>query len=500
MSIISDIMKSLSSDIQLTFEELIKLLLRKTLKPVLNPLGTNKIVYNNYKGKYERGLVKSGPDDNINKYSYSMTQDSLGWNDDILANFKIIAKYAKNNNTSKSSTCYKNCLSKSKSKPKSKVYFSHQESKDSGLLNRQFAVNQYNKVLSILNSRNMNGIIGNKRSNFSYTSDIPYTYSFRELESIGQDIIDQTDPSILGCDSAKMSTAMLRVRLYNLENNLSSLSIEYPNIFDSFIEMVRIINAIPKKKLPVVIKLIASLTYQKWENFSKLQQEYYIEALGENFINDLDSNELVTILVQSDSAELILTSAYLFPLIKMLFITFGYSKLTPIITDIGDSDVQRLQRQRLNKHLDKYRGASLVRQTNYLDPRCLQEQEDILTAEKGGLNDSESINDDLPEFVTTKPIPKPVDQCIYNFIRLFGDLYPTLVGLMGGTEKFPPETMEISCNDIPASYNGLSTVPEYLWRYNDYSYCRFLEYVCSKSVYNAINSKINEKTKYLQSI
>ncbi|QGR54007.1 hypothetical protein [Moumouvirus maliensis] len=500
MSIIPDIMKSLSNDIQLTFEELIKLLLRKTLKPVLNPLGNNKIIYNNFKGKYERGLVKSVPDDNINKYSYSLTQESLGWNDDILVNFKIVPKMS-TTNINRGSVCPRPCGKLSGNiKAKSKIYFSHKESKDSACVNRQLPSKQYNKILSLVNSRNTNGIIGNKRANFSYTSDIPYTYSFKELQNIGQDIIDQTDPSILGNDSAKMSTAMLRVRLYNLEQNLSNLSIEHPNIFDAYIEMIRIINSVPKKKMPIVIKLIASLTYQKWSELNKSQQEYYLSSLGYDFIKTFDSNELITILLQSDSSEWILKSSYLFPLIKMLFIVFGYSKLTPIIIDVGNTEQQRQQRQRLNKYLEKYKGATITREQNYFDPQCIEDLDEIQTAEKGNVTDSEYESESIPEFVATKPISKPVDFCIYNFIRLFGDLYPTIVGLMGGTENFPPEDMEINCSDILPCYDGLMTIPEYLWRFNDYSYCQYLEYIYSKNMYNAINSKVNEKTKYLQSI
>ena len=98
MSTIPDTMRIIARNVQHTFEELIKLLLRKSLRPILNPLGSNtKVVYNTFRGKYERGFIGSSSEDNINKYSYIMTHDSLGWTDEMLANFKIMAKFIKNN-------------------------------------------------------------------------------------------------------------------------------------------------------------------------------------------------------------------------------------------------------------------------------------------------------------------------------------------------------------------------------------------------------------------
>jgi hypothetical protein len=494
-------MRTISRDVQNTFEELAKLLLRKSLRPILNPLNQNtKIVYNKFRGRYERGFIGSSCDDNINKYTYTMTHESLGWTNDILANFKIMAKFMKNNVAQRFPAG--NTKTHNNIKSKNQIAFSDKEGKKSG------SMSQYKNFLNYLNSRNMQKIISNKLAYFIYTADIPYAHSFKQLESVGKDIINQTDPSISGEDSAKMSTSMLRVKLYNLEQNLANLSVDHPSIFDAFVEMIRIINSVNRIKMVWVINLIAALSYQRFDDLPESQQEMYTDALGEEFICAFNSNELIIILLQSDAAELILTSSYLYPLLKMLFIVFGYSKLVPNVTDKCSDQMCDINKDRLKKHFDKYRGASFRRG----DTNNINSEDDIS-------NDNYSEEDaptpcskpyvKLPAdgvcanvYVEDpyKPDQEPYDLCIYEYIKLFGDLYPTIIGLVGGTENFPPESIEIGCNDIPPTYECLASIPEYLWRFNDYSYCRYLEYVNSKQMINAINSKINAKAKYLQSI
>lgn len=510
MSTIPDTLKNISRDIQHAFEELLKLLLRKSLRPTLNPLKANtNIVYNNFRGRYERGFIGSSSEDNINKYSYVMTHDSLGWDGETLANFKVMAKFIKVNTPQRfpaGNTKTYNAL-----KTKAKVAFSEKETKNS-------TFPQYCNFLNSLTSKTIRGVIVNRKTSFFYTSNIPYTHAFKQLENIGKDIIDQTDPSISGEDSAKMSTSMLRVKLYNLEQDLANLSIDHPNIFDAYVEMLRIINSVDKSKMNWVINIIAALSYQRWEDIPENQRKLYTEAFGEDFIAAFNSNELITILLQSNSSEIIITSAYLYPLMKMLFIVFGYSKLVPIISDKCSED-SHVYRDRLKKHLEKYRGASFRRGDNaelitsepFYDYDTESEEYDSSSHSKNYVKPNFEPNfepKDCGKFSgqtighidKCKPNPEPVDQCVYDFIKLFGDLYPTLIGLMGGTEEFPPENIEIGCNDIPANYDCLSSLPEYFWRFNDYSYCRYLEYIGSRQLDKALGSKINAKAKYLQSI
>lgn len=543
MSTIPDTMKIISRDVQCVFEELVKLLLRKSLRPALNPIGTNKaVIYNNFRGKYERGLVKSCPNDYINKYNYVMTNDSLGWTDEILVNFKIMAKFIKSNVVQRfpvgsiktnSNNFNSNRNSNKNGKQKTKMAFSNKK--------KTCNSNQYKKFLSFLTSRSVHDIISNRNCSSVYVSDIPYTHAFKQLECIGKDIIDQTDPSICGADSARMSTSMLRVRLYTLEQDLANLSVENPNIYDAYVEMLRIINCVSRNKITWIINLIGILSYQRWEDIGDNQKRAYIDTLGADFIDLFNSNELITILLQSGNSEVILTSSYLYPLLKMLFIAFGYSRLIPTVTDNCSSDLERMKRDKLRKHFEKYRGASFRRG----DSRDLRDSKDNFAEYLNCRNNNEnyqnrpdvdrydSYNDydyndresqdeydqvssesphnrygsserNIPNYFPRengfKPDPEPVDQMVYDFITLFGDLYPTIIGLMGGTEQFPPETIEISCDDIPPTYDCLASLQEYLWRFNDYSYCRFLEHVNSKQMCNALNSKINAKIKYLNSM
>lgn len=493
MTTIPDMMRIIARDIQNVFEELIKLLLRKSLHPILNPLHPNtKVVYNSFRNKYERGMIGSICD-NINKYSYLMTHDSLGWNDEILANFKMMAKFIKNNTPERFPAGNAKCYNKLKSR--NKVAFSDREIKDT--INRMRTLTQYQNLLTFLSSKSAHRIIANKRAAFTYISDIPYTYAYKQLENIGRDIIEQTDPIIDSVESAKMSTAMLRAKLYTLERNLSNLSVDHPNIFDAYVEMLRIINSVPKQKINWVINLVAALSYQRWDDLTPQQKKCYIDSLGENFISSFDTNDLITILLQGNASEVILTSSYLYPLLKMLFIVFGYSRLVPIIVD-NMGDKYEIFINRLGKHLEKYRGAFFRRgdQHNTYGKYNLPHQPNRME-----YSESESENSEKTPFLNSEQQDvEPVDQYVYEFIKLFGDLYPTIIGLMGGTENFPPENIEINCNDIPPNYDGLKTLPEYLWRFNDYSYCRFLEHIGSRQLYRSLDQKINNKIKYLQSI
>jgi hypothetical protein len=319
-----------------------------------------------------------------------------------------------------------------------------------------------------------------------------------------------------------------------LEDALSVLSVENPSIYDAYIEMLRIINSIPRNKMVWVINLIAALTYQRWGDLQRNQKQTYLEILSDDFISAFNDNELITILLQSDNSELILTGSYLYPIVKMLFIVFGYSKLVPIVTDSCNESNQEIRKDRVRKHLEKYKGASYRRgdardmmiyeddpqmnsqmnsqmnpQMNptqwserYIDergnPMRVVNRNIVIDGDKDGYDPLLSDGEEILEVYHADP--EPIDQSIYDYIKLFGDLYPTLIGLMGGTESFPPEAIEIGCNDIPPTYDYLATVPEYLWRFNDYSYCRYLEYISSRQLGYALSAKVNSKARYLHSV
>lgn len=560
MSTIPETLRSISSDIQGTFEELIKLLLRKSLNPSLNSKNTNRpIVYNAFLGRYERGYQGSATEDCVNRYTYLMTSECIGWNGEILTNFKVIPKFTKNPTASNANAITNAKLnSKHSYQTMSTNLGEHKRLKtpsvvspieslrpngsrailnnpalpaSPSLIASKISHHSYEAFLDLLTSRHKNGITGGNRTALSYTCDIPYTLTFTQFEAIGNNIIDQTDHTIHPVDSAKMSTAMLRVKLYLLESALANLSVENPMIYDSYLEMQRIINSAPRHKVVWVIQLIAELSFQNWECISEQQQRVYLEALGPEFIDAVNGNELITILLQSDSSELIITSSYLFSLLKMLFIVFGYSKLTPLVVDEGCGK-QLTTSHPLANHAAKYKGATFRRgdfdpnhvakstpnairhlQSGYAphsaprhtsssssDCECCGCEHEEKMQSFNPVNTSYAPPHLPPQLPACEADVEQVDPAIYEFIKQFGDLYPTLVGLMGGTEEFPPESIQISCKDIPANYNSLTSLPEYLWRFNDFSYCRYLEHYYSNKMSLALSTKIGMKARYLQSM
>lgn len=426
MTTIADKIKIIAKDIQNLSEELIKLTIRKTLRPVLNQINpNNNIRYNNFLGKYERGYLGSASDDLVNKYSYVLTRDCIGWNGNNVTNFKILPKFIKNNYQPSLPTNYgkiHNALLTNKCK----------NGKISSINNLTSSFSNYKNLVNYLTSKNIQNLISGKAA-YIYTYDMPYTDSFKQLESIGQDIVNQTDSSISETDASKLSTSALRTKLRNLETNLTHLLASNPSIYASYIKMVTLINSISRQNIIWLINLISILSFQNWDKLEDTQKKLYIKMLGENFILEFNANELVTILLQSDNSDLIIRSSYLYSLLKMLYIVFGFSEIKPI--------------------------------TN---------------------------------FNNKKEICEPIDQCIYDYIRLFGDLYPTIVSIIGGTIDFPPENYKVNCEEIPQNYDTLTNIPEFLWRFNVFSYCKYVQYIAEKQVTNALQTKINNKVKYLK--
>ncbi|MEM0354069.1 MAG: hypothetical protein QXW79_00670 [Thermoplasmata archaeon] len=451
MSRVPKTIELISQSIQSAFGELVKLLIGKTLRPTLNPLGSNvRTIYNTSCGKNGRTLIGSNPVDNMNKYNYKMTHDSLGWTGDNLANFKVMAKFIKNNAVQRFPSGYSKIRNTLLSK--SPVAFSDKEVRDNNP--NICTTSQYKNFLSFLFTKSMTQVIYNRKGSFAYTSDIPYKYSFKQLENIGQDIINNLN-SHLKNGFTKVSTGILHIKLSRLDRDLANFSIDNPDIFCSYIEMVRLINSVQRDKMVWIINLIATLSFHLWDDLKPEQKNSYYNALGKNFIEKFNNNKLIKILLKNDS-KLILTSSYMYPLLKMLFIVFGYSRLVPCVVD------------RCTEPLDDIN----------VDSECQEKLERF--SNKEGLFHKHSFSEP------------------HDFIRRFGELYPTIVGLMGGTEEFPPDDIVVECESIPPNYNDLETLSEYLWRFNDYSYCRYLEYIRSKERTVSLAAKVNVKTRDLK--
>lgn len=519
MTSVPETMKIIADDVQLVAKELIRLLLRKTIRPSINPISTNsKVVYNTHTCRYERGLLGSTADDNVNKYNFSLTFESLGWTDDIFVNFRTVAKIIQSSDPINKFPSV--CGSNRQLIGKARVAFSDRDSKQNQLMGKNNTPTQYNNLVDFISNRSMRSIIGNKSAAAIFVADLPYSQTFKMLESIGQDIIDQTNPCINSNDSSQMSTAILRTHLYTLDQHLAEFSVRHPDIFQAYIELLKIINSIDRKQIDWVINIIAALTYQRWEELSNTQQKTFLNALGEEFVNGFVGNPLITILLQTDS-ELILTSAYLYPVLKMLFVVFNYSKLTPRIIDSSCEKLMEQTKSQLRKYFDRKRGA-FYRRGDHRDPVIGGRYSSIqlpsnLPIDLSNIEDPRlsafldqnnqpheypidpETGEPLDEYLDClPPEPEPNNIYTYEFIKLFGELYPTLIGLMGGTEEFPPDTIQIELGSIPPNYGEIDTLSGYLWRFNDYSYCEHIEYLCTRQLNNSIRAKVCEKVRYLQ--
>lgn len=481
-------------------------------------------------GKSARNKCRISRGD-TDKYKYAITSASLGWNNDIFASVRTTPKIIKNNVAQRFPVGDVNNYNLSRQQiPTS--YSS--EGYDYRTSSSNVAFDRY---INILTENNINNIIINGEGNYIYNTDIPYVSTFKYFESIGEDIIDQTDSTLTISESATLSTALLRMRLNNLDNRLAQLSVDYPNIYSEYIEMIRIINSVPRNKITWVINLIAAMSYQRWEDLSTAQQNNYISNLGENFICAFNSNEVITILLQSNTSHLIITCSYLYPLLKMLFVVFGYSKLIPIILDSCCNPSENCKTNKGYRFTRASERNQIVLRNNYSGdwaPSCAGPGCDTSNnACSCGANidctgcpgQSVCINNgrctsepcskpyvkpDPTDFASCGSINlsnvsdytniniEPIDQGTYDYIRLFGELYPTIIGLMGGTEEFPPENLTLDCKNISANYNCLSSVPEYLWRFNDYSYCKYWEHIGSRHVYTPVCDKVMHRSKSLR--
>lgn len=622
MSTIAEVMKLISHDIQKTSEELIKQFLRKSLRPTLNPVSNGAPrSYPKTKSIHAVRLSRFAPQDVINNNHYLLTQSCLGWNDDILTTFKAVPKVAKNKAVS-GIACACNGA------PKSTIRASVERP------NERQVVSCFKTFLSMLGGKSLQ-----RSPNIASFVEVSYTYAYRPLESIGQDIIDHTDPCISAGEASRMSTASLRIKIYNLERDLAELSVKHPSIFEAYVEMIKLINSQTKTKINWIINLIALLSYQSWDELTEDQRSCHIETMGPEFMTRFNSNELITVLLQSGNGELILTSAYLYALMKMLFIVFGYSRLVPIINDDNLVSCARQKfHENLERYFDKNRGASIrrscanpavlhstlhptvrdalttarqaarnpIHHEEYVDDAVIGHSDldlepgytsshpsihpsdhsdiDAYESEDYGGYESDASTASIRSNISTaserasdpmahvaasllatgailpqhmrntgtrinrQPIPspmpqhlypegeyvaptripdrergtvsanypryaphdakptrhevepEPIDPRIYDFIKSFGELYPTLIGLMGGTEHFPDENIEVGCRDIPASYDDLYTIPEFLWRFNDYAYCVYVENTFLRRDPTTLKSKVKDKIKYLATI
>ena len=363
-----------------------------------------------------------------NNYSYILSNQCIGWTDNAVTNFKLYAKFIKNN---KARNIFPVAYS-----PRERIAY---ENSVKTIDNKELP---YKKFVDVLTAENIQTLIINNQGGVTYTCDVLYTDSFQQLETIGIDILKQIHPSI-PCDvSAKLSTAVLRMKLYTLEQDLEIFAVNNPIIYNSYLDMVNIINSIQREEVDWVITLIGNLSYKRWDELTQSYRNTFILHLGQVFIDRFNSNELITILLQSGAGELILTSSYMYSLLKMLFIVFGYNGFIPYLVSNPCPD--------------------------------------------GNVNNSSC---------------HPSEKCTMEIVDKFQDLYPTINEIMVGCEIIPNQGNKVACSSITPNYDNLFKIPDFIWKFTEFSYCKYRDYYDSRILANAltINSKISGKINYLKS-
>jgi|GEM_PF-3634216 len=476
---IAESIGAISNEVQNVFEELIKLVLRKTFRPTINPLRNNeRLIYNPYTGRNERTIVGSSGDDQVAKYNYSLDNDSLGWAGPNVTTFRAVAKIIKNRFPYRRPED----IHRTSKLILSKLAYSDRQSTEKENIAQS---SNFDNFVDIVISRNMLSTIANGRGAYIYECDVSYIDCFKQLELIGKEMVNQTDASIPPEVSARLSTAFLRIKLHNLEQALRAFSISDPLMYCFFREMIRLINSQPRVQTLNIITLIGVLSFQDWDSLGPLDRQFHINNLGEAFINDFLENDLITVLLQNGQSELILTASYLFSLLKMLYIVFGFNELNPLLSDFSFSTTQQsLPVAHLQKHYDRYVGSRMTRGQN--------------GSETFDTGSQCSTSSSCPTSVC--PDCQPVDPCIIAFIRIFCDVYPNITSYMGGCENLPEEVCAIDCNNIPLNYNNLESVPQMLSRFNDFAFCTYMDYVNSRVVNVSVNAKVNSKIRYLRTL
>jgi hypothetical protein len=477
MTTIVETITNISENIQESFSELIKLVLRKTITPVLNPLGRNsRTLYNASTGRFERGYVGYDPSDSVNKYTYQMTTETLGWTGNDIVTFKITPKTNPYLIPGRGQTVGPRYRPPTSPLP---LVLTRQPLEPLPSVGPSSSSNMnFSNLMNYIAGRTAASVIPNRVTGLAYLCSMNYTDGFEQLNSVGQDIVNQTDALIAPQDSARMSTALLRVGLFNLERILFFFMENYPDLYSSYLDMVRLLNSENNCNTPTIISLIGTLSVVNWEGVPEIQKQGYLNRLGENFITDFNSNELIAILLKSSFPELILTSSYLYSLQKMLYIVFGYNQLVPNLFSQRDPVVNPelyVPNQYIQRYNFRNLGAFITRGTLPVE-------------------DQPAIP---PRNTPYEPDCLPPPETAYDFIKVFCELYPIIVETMGGC-NFPTPCQNLFCEDIPNNYFDIDTIPDFLLRFTEHSYCVYLEYQDSRMVFNSVGVQIDNRIRYLK--
>ncbi len=403
-----DQIKIVTNNTQSLFEDILKLLIKKSIPGLLNR------TTNNYSA--------------IDKYHYKITRDSIGWNGESLISFKMIPKF------------HKDTSSDQRKIKKIKIPFLNPNSimPSNTISNCQSGLNSI--YVSNIPSSAINTIV-NLIPSHKFRSDVLYSESLKSLENIGTDIVNQFLSSESQPDLSPFQNFPASSQYFNLvmqikkfEDDLSALEKE-TQLFDSYLDMIKIINSIDSDNILQLLNLIATLSVKKWQDFSSESRTMFTNIFGEKFISDLLDNQVFNLLLSNDMYQYVILSSFFYSLLKILYLIFGYSKL--------------------------YRT-----------------------------NSTENLSK------------------LQNNIRFIGSVFPILSSLMGGTQNIPdysdPANIYINTsvhdNICIPNYQGLDNITEFILKFNGYSNIVLRRKNLSNVLVTNINTKKNQRIKYLMMI
>lgn len=437
-STVTPLFKEISENISSTFENLIKLVLEKNLRPVLQPLKEDiKTVYNVTIGQDVRVYIPFNPDQNINNYYYRPTQKCIGWTSDFITTFGAKGKFTKNNFPKRHPSSTNIVFDQTQVAYDDKGYRLNS-------ISNVLVYNSISELVSVIinNNTNMLDVVSNNRAHYEYVCNVSYTSIHNFLALIGEDIIDQTNIALPPQVSLRLSTALLRSSLEKLELSLEALTETQMN---NYIDMIQLVNTLFQNQIPVFISFVSRLEYTDFNSMTAQQKNYFTNSLGSNFINAFLCNPLVVQLLNEKSSNYLIISCYMFSLCKMLFYVFGYDTTGTTQTN---SNVRYSER---------------------------------LSILKGQFDEKSSAK-----------------ICSVDFVSIFCEAYPKICEIIGNCKYTCPT--DVDCTKIPATYTDLTTINEMLWRFNSYAYCRYLDVVYSKRVQGLTQRKIQTRNDQLNGI
>ena len=488
-------LRRLADVFQSTFSEIIRLVLKKSIRGNCN---------------------------GVNGYNYYLTNDVLGWRGEYITAVKFVSKSVRGRvpmdySLLKLPPTLLGRVGRSAQTPYSP--------------NSVFKAdcNDFQKFTNCVSGQPLTSTIANGQTCTAYTSFIGYSDIFKQLQSIGRDIIRETEPCLSELETSSLPTAMLRVHLFNLNQYLCQFE---SNIYDGIIDLIHLINSVNCNQIIDVVSLISITCKKRWEDLPPCTREKLCCKLGEEFINEYLANEVITILTQSNQGELVLEIAYGYSVFKMLYIIFGYGLITPILLGCNKSECDVKKDARFVEFRNRFRGARQQHSgaVNYVDKRLdsvdkrldsfdFQSQQlvdicdDVSTkscrcedkchcSEKSVRSDCEDAGSSkrtrscskgsLEEepIVELAPLScEPLDKCVIAHIAIFIEMYRNINNIL--VKDIPECHPYLDCNDVPCSYKGIPSIAGYLRRYFNFSFCFYQSYIDTKTCHTDVGRSVN---------